>query len=266
MICRNLWLCTVALFVFASGLASCATPQAPASKTTLTVFAAQSLKRPFSKAAPLFEAENPGVELQFNYGGSGTLAAQLASGAAADVFASAGSKEMDMLEGKGLIDSASRRNFAGNTVVLVAPAGDAGKLTGFADLALPQVKRIAVGDPKLAPVGLYAAEVFSNYGISENIASRLIPCAQVAQACDYTARGEVDAGVVYMTDYLARKADLVLIAEAPAASHQAVEYPAAVLVNSAHKDTAARFIAFLRSGAGAAILREYGFREVSANR
>ncbi len=92
---------------------ACAPTVAPA-KTEVMVFAAMSLKQPFSRAAPLFEAENPGAVLQFNYSGSGTLADQIASGAAADVFASAGIKEMDSLAEKDLIDKDTRRVFAAN--------------------------------------------------------------------------------------------------------------------------------------------------------
>jgi molybdate transport system substrate-binding protein len=228
------------------------------------VFAAMSLKLPFSRAAPLFEAENPGAVLQFNYSASGTLAAQIESGAAADVFASAGMKEMDLLAEKGLVDRDTRRVFAANSLVMVAPLDHSEALRGFSGLALPQVRRIAVCDSRLSPAGLYADEAFKYYGIADNISGKLIPCPQVAQVCDYTVRGEVDAGVVYLTDYLARKSGLTLIEEAPAASHSKIEYPAAVMKNSVHKDYANRFIDFLCSEKCAKILSGYGFRTAAA--
>lgn len=249
----------VAAVMAGSLLPACAS-KIGAAKSEVMVFAAMSLRQPFSQAAPLFEAENPGVLSQFNYSGSGVLAEQIASGAAADVFAPAGMREMDLLAGRGLIDSDTRRVFATNTLVLIAPLNHSTALRGFGDLALPIVKRIAVCDSRLAPAGFYAGEAFSYYSIGENISGKLIPCAQVAQACDYTVRGEVDAGVVYFTDYLARKSELALIDQAPAAAHSRIEYPVAVMKNSVNKYNANRFIDFLCSEKCVKILSGFGFR------
>jgi molybdate transport system substrate-binding protein len=253
----------VAAIMAASLLSACASKMATA-KTEVMVFAAMSLKQPFSQVALLFEAENPGVLLQFNFSGSGVLAEQIASGAAADVFASAGIKEMDLLYEKGLIDKDTRRIFAANSLVLISPLDHSEALRGFSDLVLPQVRRIAVGDSRLAPAGLYANEAFKYYGIGDNISGKLIPCAQVAQVCDYTVRGEVDAGVVYLTDYLARKSGLALIEEAPAAAHSKIEYPVAVMKNGMNKDYANRFISFLCSEKCVKILSGYGFKTAAA--
>lgn len=261
---RKVAVLVVILFILAGALSPACTPAAAPPKTEVMVFAAMSLKQPFSQAAPLFEAENPGAVLQFNYSGSGTLADQIASGAAADVFASAGMKEMDTLAEKGLIDKDTRRVFAANSLVLIAPLNHSEALYGFNDLVLPQVRRIAVGDSRLAPVGLYAGEAFKYYGIADNISGKLIPCTQVAQVCDYTVRGEVDAGVVYLTDYLARKSGLALIAQAPAAAHSKIEYPAAVMNSSVNKGYANRFVSFLCSEKCGKILSDYGFKTVTA--
>lgn len=245
--------------MLAAVIAGACAPAAPA-KTGVMVFAAMSLKQPFNRAAPLFEAENPGAILQFNYSGSGTLAAQIESGAAADVFVSAAMKEMDSLAERGLIDQDTRRIFAANSLVLVAPLDHIDALRGFSSLALPQVRRVAVCDSRVSPAGLYAKEAFRYYGVTDNISAKLIPCPQVAQVCDYTVRGEVDAGVVYLTDYLARKDGLAWIEEAPAAAHSKIEYPAAVMKNGFNKDCAKIFINFLCSQKCARILSGYGFK------
>jgi len=252
-----------AFAILAAVLAGACVPTSAPAKTEVMVFAAMSLKPPFSRAAPLFEAENPGAVLQFNYGGSGTLAAQIESGAAADLFASAGMKEMDMLAEKDLIDKDTRRVFAANSLVLVAPLSHGEDLRGFRDLTLPRVRRIAVCDSRLSPAGLYAAEAFKYYGIADNISAKLIPCPQVAQVCDYTVRGEVDAGVVYLTDYLVRKSELALIEEAPAAAHSKIGYPVAVMKNGVNKGYANRFVSFLCSEECAKILSGYGFKTLA---
>ena len=250
--------------VLAGVLLLACTPAAVPAKSEVMVFAAMSLKQPFSRLAQLFEADNPGVQLRFNFGGSGVLAEQIAFGAAADVFASAGIKEIDLLSGKGLLDKGTERIFAANSLVLVAPTNHSMVLRGFVDLALPAIKRIAVCDSRLAPAGFYAEEAFKYYGIADSISGKLIPCPQVAQACDYTVRGEVDAAVVYLTDYLAREDGLALIELAPAAAHSKIEYPVAVMKNSVNKDGASRFISFLCSGKCVKILSACGFKTVAA--
>jgi molybdate transport system substrate-binding protein len=116
----------------------------------------------------------------------------------------------------------------------------------------------------VSPAGLYASEAFTHYGIEDDVSGKLIPCIQVAQVCDYTVRGEVDAGVVYLTDYLARKSELALLEEAPATSHSKIEYPAAVIKNGIHKDYANRFISFLCSEKCAKILSGYGFKTAAS--
>lgn len=248
--------------VMAAGLLSACASKQGTLKSEVMVFAAMSLRQPFSQAAPLFEVENPGVLLQFNFSGSGVLAEQIASGAAADVFAPSGMREMDLLAGRGLIESDTRRVFAANSLVLIAPLNHSTALRGFGDLALPIVKRIAICDSRLAPAGLYAREAFEYYRIGDNISGKLIPCLQVAQACDYAVRGEVDAGVVYLTDFLARENELALIEQAPAAAHSKIEYPVAVMKNSVNRDNANSFIDFLCSEKGVKILSGYGFRAV----
>ena len=61
----------------------------------LTVLAAASLTESFTELGKLFETQNPGVTIIFNFAGSQQLAQQLGEGADADVFASASKKYMD---------------------------------------------------------------------------------------------------------------------------------------------------------------------------
>ncbi|MBF0520841.1 MAG: molybdate ABC transporter substrate-binding protein [Nitrospirae bacterium] len=90
----------------------------------VTVSAAISLKDAFEKIGKLFEDSHKGAKVIFNFGASGTLARQIEGGAPVDVFAPAAQKDMDDIEGKGLIASGTRVNFAGNSVVLIVPAAD----------------------------------------------------------------------------------------------------------------------------------------------
>jgi molybdate transport system substrate-binding protein len=60
--------------------------------------------------------------VKLSFAASSVLARQIEAGGKADVFISADQKWMDYLQQRGLIEKASRRNLAGNRLVLIAPA------------------------------------------------------------------------------------------------------------------------------------------------
>src|SRR6476659_3515838 len=63
----------------------------------ITVLAASSLKGTFTELGKQFEAAHPGDTVKFSFGASSALAEQINSGAPADVFASAATKNMDQI-------------------------------------------------------------------------------------------------------------------------------------------------------------------------
>ena len=86
------------LFALAVLMASCGGD----GDATLRVFAASSLTEAFTDVARAFEAENPGVRVRLDFGGSQRLRTQLEFGAKADIFASADHLQMDRAVAAGL--------------------------------------------------------------------------------------------------------------------------------------------------------------------
>ncbi len=228
----------------------------------ITVSAAISLKNAFDDISKIFESRNPGTKVYFNFGASGNLMMQIEEGAPVDVFASAAEHQMDVLAGKGMIEPGTRKDFAGNTVVLVVLSGSESKSTlikGFGDLAAPGVKRIAIGDPKTVPAGKYAEEALEHFRLMDAIKGKLIYGQHVRQVLDYVARGEVDAGLVYSTDAMTEAGHVRVAAVVPPGSHKPVVYPIAVIKGSANERLARAFISLVTSPEGKSILRKYGF-------
>src|SRR5215467_14963419 len=133
-------------------LAGCRS-RAPAGSDELVVSAAVSLKDAFNEIAKIHE-QRTGAKVRFNFGASGALQKQIESGAPADIFASAGAKQMDELAAKTLIVPPSRRDFARNVLVLIEPVNGT-PISSFADLGKPEIKKIAVGNPRTVPAGQY---------------------------------------------------------------------------------------------------------------
>src|SRR5947207_14798328 len=111
----------LALIVVAGGvLAGASAPVADAA-TTVTVFAAASLREAMEEQARRFEADT-GNKVVVSYGGSNALARQIEAGAPADVFISADLDWMDYLEQRARLVSGLRMNLLHNDLVLIAPA------------------------------------------------------------------------------------------------------------------------------------------------
>jgi molybdate transport system substrate-binding protein len=234
------------------------TPVSGQASEKIMVSAAASLTEAFTDMESQFESENPGVDVNFNFAGSGSLRTQIEGGAPVDVFASADQKNMDILAGEQLIDNSSRKDFAQNSLVLIVPASSTLNITGIEDLTSPEVERIAIGNPETAPVGKYTTQALTEAGIWDQLENKTVLAEDVKQALVYVERGEVDAGFVYMTD--AKTADpgtIKIVATVPVSTP--VTYPIAVVSASDNKEEAQEFIDFVTGKEGQEILEEYGF-------
>ena len=241
----------------ALALALCLAP-ALASAADLTVSAAASLTDAFKVVKTAFEKANPGTTVTTNFAASGPLLRQIESGAPVDVFASADQKTMDQAAAKGLLAPGTRADFVQNALVLIQPADATPALKGLADLSLPGVKRIAIGNPATVPAGRYAQEALTSARLWEAVTPKLVPGESVRQTLGYVARGETDAGFVFATDAKSAGAKVRVVAEA--ATTTPVRYPIAVVAASKNPKAKA-FVDFVLSPAGQKILQDHGFKK-----
>jgi len=165
--------------------------------TTVTVFAAASLKATFTRLGETFEASHPGTTVVFNFAGSQALAEQLTQGAPADAFASANEANMATVTGAGLAAGGARL-FATNTLTIAVPPDNPAAVATFADLARPGLKLVVCAPA--VPCGAAALTLAEATGV------RLAPVSEEQAVTDVLAKvraGEADAGLVYATDVIA---------------------------------------------------------------
>jgi molybdate transport system substrate-binding protein len=249
----------LAALVPATGLAWPAAAQAP--KQELTVSAAVSLKDVLDEISHLYRSQNPEAVVRFNLGGSGTLQRQIEEGAPVDIFISASEDDMDKLASKALLLSGTRKDLVKNSIVLIVPNAKTG-IDNFQDLAKPEVKIIAIGEPQTVPAGKYAQETLTHLGLYDRLKPKLVLGKDVRQVLTYVATGNADAGIVYATD--ARTSQQVrVVATAPDESHSPVIYPLAVITASKNPAAAKGFETFLTSSKASAIFQKYGFITVN---
>jgi molybdate transport system substrate-binding protein len=230
---------------------------APAHAADLTVSAAASLSDAFRALGPVFEARNAGIRVAFNFAASDVLLQQIAKGAPVDVLASADQRSMDQAEERKLIVPESRRNFAGNTLVLIAPAGIPLRIDSLADLQQPGIRQLAMGSPGAVPAGRYAQGALEAAGLWPALQPRLVFGQSVRQCLEYVLRGEVQAGFVYATDAALAGGRVKILLTVP--TQPVVTYPIARVAASTNPDAGSRFIAFILSEPAQAVLARYGF-------
>jgi molybdate transport system substrate-binding protein len=219
-----------------------------------------SMKEAVETLGRQFMQSHSGVKLRYNFGSSGELQKQIEAGAPVDVFISAAQRQMDELEQKGLISTATRRVFARNVLTVIKPAGSMLDISKPADLSGPKVQRIVIGNPKTVPVGQYADESLKSLGLWDQLQPKLVLAENVRQALDYVTRGEVEAGFVYTTDVAVRSGQVVDAFRPAEDTYRPVTYPAAVIKASRQSALAQAFVDLLVSPDGQATLSRLGFQ------
>jgi molybdate transport system substrate-binding protein len=247
------WLLILTLVVFVGDPTA-----ARAQELTLSV--AISMKEAVEEIGRRFVQSRPGVRMHYNFGGSGDLQKQIEAGAPVDIFVSAADRQMDELERKGLTLPGSRRTFARNALSVIVPADTRLTITRAIDLPQPQVQRIAIGNPKTVPAGQYAEESLRALGLWDAVRARLVLGENVRQVLEYVARGEVEAGFVYVTDLTGRSGLVKEAFRPPQSSYRPVKYPVAVVAGSPHAALGQAFIDLLLSGEGQKTLARLGFQ------
>ncbi|MYN13234.1 molybdate ABC transporter substrate-binding protein [Pusillimonas sp. TS35] len=238
-------------------LAAMMAAQATASAQDLVVAAASSLTNAFTEIGQQFERAHRGVKVLNSFSASGKLAAQVIEGAPVDVFASADATAMDKAEQQGSIDTATRRDFVRNEVVLIVPADNPRSIQSVADLSRAGVTRVALGNPASVPVGRYAKAALEKDGNWPAVEKVQVLGQNVRQVLDYVARGEVDAGFVFATDAAVRR-DAVKVVQ-KLTSPVPVLYPIALVRREGRNPLAADYLDYVQSPQGHEILAKYGF-------
>ena len=224
----------------------------------ITVSAAASLKDVMQDIKKAYETEVKSDSLIFNFGGSGALQQQIENGAPTDVFISAAPKQMDALVSKGLIENGTKLNIVTNEVVLIIPKTSKSKINSYNGLSDAGIAKIGCGEPASVPVGQYSMEVFKNLGIADKVAGKLVYAKDVRAVLNWVETENADAGIVYRTDAITSD-KIKIVCAAPKGSHSLIIYPAAVISESKVKDSASKFVKFLKSAKAKEIFVKYGF-------
>ena len=236
-----------------AGSAASGSPGGDGLSGTLTVFAAASLTDVFTDLGDRLTADNPGLDVRFNFAGSSALAEQLVQGAPADVFASANEQQMSVVTDEDLVDG-DPAVFTSNVLQIAVPAGNPADVTGLEDFTKADLA-LALCAPEV-PCGSAAEDVFAAAGITPQPDTYE---EDVRAALTKVELGEVDAALVYASDVVSA-GDEVEGIEFPEAQDAVNDYPICVLADAPNPEAAQAFVDLVRSDEGQRALADAGFR------
>ena len=244
-------------------------------KTQLTVFAAASMTETLNKVAEQYKKDHPNVDITFNYDSSGTLKKQIQNGADADLFISAGQKQMNQLDASkdakanpeklDFVATDTRVNLLENKVVLVTPEGNPKGIKNFADMADKLANgsiRLVMGNSDV-PVGQYTQKILQYFHLNEGDianAGNITYGSNVKEVTTQVVEGSADAGVIYATDAFSAK--LKPLDQATPEMCGQVIYPAAVLKTSKNQEAAKEFLNYLKGDEAMKVFESVGFSPV----
>lgn len=204
-----------------------------------------------------FEAQNGHRDrLLLSSASTGKHFAQISNGAAFDIFLAADAEHPALLEEQGFGVPGSRFAYAEGQLVLWAPQADPkGDARDY--LGAGQFRRLAIANPRLAPYGLAARRVLERWRLWGPLQDKLVSGENVAQALQFVATGNAEAGFVALSQVRSANLDRgdahwVIPAElhAPISQHALLLRPGAA---------AEAFMDFLRTDVAASILRQAGY-------
>ena len=224
----------------------------------VTVAVAANFSAPVQKIAAAFAATT-GHKATVVVGSTGKLYAQIKNGAPFQVLLSADDETPTRLgkEGAGVV--ASQFTYAtGRLVLWSRQAGvvdDKGEV-----LRSGRFDHLALADPKLAPYGAAAVDVMAKLGLAASLQPKLVQGESIGQAYQFVFSGNAALGFVALSQVMVEGK----VAEGsawvvPAHLHSPLRQDAIVLNAGKDNAAAAAFMAFLRSDAAKALIRNFGY-------
>src|SRR6478752_2640279 len=221
------------------------------SASGLTIFAGSSM----TQVLPEIDSGNT-----YSFGSTGTLATQITNGAPADVLMGANTTTAASLYASGIVEKPV--NFTRNTLAVVVPKANPAGIKSIYDLTKPGLKIDEAASS--VPVGSYTVQVLNQMGLNAAIQARVVSQeTSDANVVAKVALGQVDAGFVYLSDYVIDPDHLTLI-KVPAWAQPKITYSMAIVTKSPNQAAAQQWMDKVLSADGQAVFVKNGFLPLTA--
>ena len=246
----------------------------------LHVSAAASMTESLNEVIANYTKEHSNVTIVPTYDSSGTLVTQIMSGVDCDIFISAAQKQMNQIdetaadgyEGTNYVEQGTRVDLLQNKCALVVSPSTTKAIKSWSDFenVIKSAKSasdltFAMGNSDV-PVGKYTSSILKNLGLDESamVSKGIITYGtNVKEVTSQVSSGAADCGIIYATDAYSAGLDVVDTASDELTDGPVV-YPAAVMANSANKEAAEEFLAYLQTDKAMQSFEKVGFTQVEA--
>lgn len=226
----------------------------------ITIAAASDLNFAFKDLVVEYE-KTTGHHVKLSLGSSGNFYSQIQNGAPFDLYFSADIGYPKKLEEAGLTVPGSLYRYAvGRIVIWTGFESNINVAKGFDALREPNIKKIAIANPKHAPYGRAAVAAMEHFKVYDEVKDKLILGENISQAAQFIESGACDIGVIALSLALAptMKARGTYW-EVPADAHPPLEQGAVILKSSTRQEAARQFLEFMKGSQGQEIMKRYGF-------
>lgn len=235
-------------------LAGCSKPN-----EKVVVATAANVQFVMQELQKVFEKETS-IKLELVVSSSGKLTTQIREGAPFDLFVSADTRYPQEIYANGGSENSPKVYARG---ALVLWTRDSTATPQLSLLTSPNVKKIAIANPRTAPYGQAAVEVLQNAGLYEQVKSKLVYGESIAQTTQYIATGAADVGFTALAVVLSPEMKNVgSWTKLDSTTYKPIDQAAVLLLHSEaspKRATSKQFYDFLYSEKAKAIFRQYGY-------
>jgi molybdate transport system substrate-binding protein len=231
--------------------------KAPATSTEpLKVAAAADLSFAFKDVGEAYEKAT-GQKVVFSFGATGLLEKQIAEGGPFDAFAAANVTFADDAVKAGACLPDSKAIYATGHLVMFTTKDAAAQPKTVADLTDARISKIAIANPDHAPYGMAAKKALQTAGVWDKVQPKLVYGENVQQTLQFAQSGNADVAIVALSLATVTPGNATPI---PTELHDPIDQALVACKNGkAGSDAGRKFIAFVQSSDGHAIMRKFGF-------
>lgn len=227
----------------------------------IRVAVASNFKFALQQLAADFKIKS-GHELIISSASSGKLYAQIKHGAPYDVFFSADEKRADLLITENMVVAGSGSIYALGKLVFISNIGSSINMQGECKqvLASPQLRRLAIANPKIAPYGLAAKQVLDGLGSWQQLQPRIVTGENVLQAFQFVSTKNADAG--FVAESLLKRVDqdeYACVWHVPANLHSPIKQKMVLLKKTKGKPAVREFMRYIKTDVAKEIIKATGY-------
>ena len=242
----------VLLTCLSASLSACLT--AAGEETRIAV--AANFKPVAEELERVFEAET-GHDVSLVIGSTAKLYTQIRMAAPFDAFLSADQSHAERLVTDGWAVEQTRFTYAIGQLTLWSRT----RAVSADTLSDPEIKRIAIANPALAPYGVAAEEVMTALDASASNAQKLVLGENVGQAFAFVYTRNAEIGLVAVSQVLSvPESKRGYRWDPPTSTYRPVRQDAVLLRQGEDNIAAKAFLAFLQSAPAKAMIAAYGYR------